>query len=344
MRAARLHGIGDMRVEEVHRPDPGPGEVLLKIAAVGVCGSDVHYYVEGQLGDQVPTEPFVLGHEFAAWVEALGPDVEGLKLGELVAVEAGIACGKCEFCLHGHPNLCLDMRFCGAPPIGGVYSEYTVMPAENCFPLPEGFDAIDGVMLEPLGVALHTVDLGHLRPAQTVAVLGAGPIGLVTAAVARLAGATEIYMTEPLAYRRTFAQEYVADAVFNPDETDVVEEILARTYGRGVDVSFDAAAAPETPNQCAAVTRRGGKMIAVGIPSDDRMTFRAEIVRRNALTIKLVRRSKHTYERGIRILEAGAVDLRSLVTHLFPLEQIDEAFDTVAGYEDGVIKAIIQPQ
>jgi L-iditol 2-dehydrogenase len=352
MRAARLRGIRDLRLEDLPRPTPGPDEVLLKVAAVGVCGSDVHYYVDGRIGDQVVTAPIIMGHEFSAWVAELGaracPErsrrVEGLEVGQLVAVEPAIHCGECESCQHGHPNLCPDVRFCGTPPINGVFAEYTIMPAENCFPLPQGFGPLEGAMLEPLGIAIHSVDLAHLKPGQTVAVLGAGPIGLLIAAVAKASGASAIYMTEPLAYRRQFALDYIADAALDPYEngTDVVAEIMRLTGGRGVDVAFEVAGAPETPQQAAAVARPGGKVIVAGIPADDTMTMNASTVRHKGLTIKLVRRMKHTYPRAIRMVQTGTVDVKSLVTHTFPLERIAEAFKMVAAYDDGVLRAVIQ--
>ena len=201
-------------------------------------------------------------------------------------------------------------------------------------------------MLEPLGVAIHAVDLAHLRPGYTVAVLGAGPIGLLIAAVAKAAGASEIYVTEPLTYRRQFALDYVADAALNPDEDengmDVVAEIVRLTGGRGVDVAFEAAGAPETPQQAAALARPGGKVIVAGIPADDTMTMNASTVRRKGLTIKMVRRMKHAYPRAIRMVQAGMVDVKPLATHTFPLERIAETFEMVVAYDDGVLRAIIQ--
>jgi L-iditol 2-dehydrogenase len=314
----------------------------LRVASVGVCGSDVHYYLHGRIGSQVVTDPIIMGHEFSAWIAALGAGVEGLGIGTLVAVDPGISCGQCELCEQGHPNLCPHVRFCGTPPIDGVFAEYTVMPARNCFPLSEGITPAEGALLEPLGIAIHAVDLAHLQPGQTVTVLGAGPIGLLIAAVARAAGASAIYMTEPLAYRRDFAREYVADEAFNPAETDVVTEIQRCTSSRGVDVAFEAAGAPGTPQQAAAVARIGGKVIVAGIPADDRITMNASTVRRKGLTIKLVRRMKHTYTRAIRLVQAGRVVVQPLATHFFPLERIADAFELVAGYDDGVLRAMIQ--
>ena len=342
MRAARLHGIRDLRVEDIPRPAAGAGEVLLDVAAVGICGSDVHYYLEGKIGDQVISEPMVPGHEFSARVAQCGEPVDGLATGQLVAVEPAIPCGVCESCLHGHPNLCPTVRFRGSPGLDGACAEVIAMPVENCFPLPEGMTAEEGVLLETLGIAIHSVDLASLKPAQTVAILGAGPIGLLTGAVARMAGAAEIYMTEPLAYRREFAAEYVADVVLDPEQDDVVAEILRLTGGRGVDVAFEAAGAPETPAQAAEVARPGGRLVVSGIPSDDTMTMKAGTVRRKGLTIKLVRRMKHTYPRAIRMVHMGLVDVKPLVTHTYPLERIVEGYETAAAHADGVLKAIVR--
>jgi L-iditol 2-dehydrogenase len=342
MRGARLHGIGDLRVEDLPMPVPGPGEVLLKVAAVGVCGSDVHYYKDGRIGEQVVREPLVLGHEFAAWVAELGDGVQGLEVGQLVAPDPAVPCGRCECCVEGDPNLCPDVIFCGTPPVRGVFSEYVAMPAENCFPLPDGLTPAEGALLEPLGIGMYTVDLANLQAGQTVAVLGAGPIGLLTAAAARAAGASEVYMTEPLPYRRDFARNYVATAVFDPYGVDVVEEILRTTRGRGVDAAFDAAGGRETPNEAAGVARRGGQMVIVGIPSDDMMVMRSFTPRVKGLTIKLVRRMKHTYPRSIRLVQSGMVSVKPLATHTFPLERIGEAFELVGAYADGVIKAVVE--
>jgi len=216
------------------------------------------------------------------------------------------------------------------------------MPAENCYPLPQGFGPAEGALLEPLGIAIHSVDLAHLKAGQTVAVLGAGPIGLLIAAVARAAGAGEVFVTEPLAYRRQFALDYVADAALDPGDTDVTAEILRLTGGRGVDVAFEAAGAADTPQQAVDVACTGGKVILVGIPSDDRMTIKASTARHKGLVLKPVFRMKHTYPRAIRLVQTGMVDVKPLATHLFPLERIGEAFELVAGYEDGVLRTVIQ--
>jgi L-iditol 2-dehydrogenase len=341
MLAARLYGVRDLRLEHVPLPTAGTGEVLLKVASVGVCGSDVHYYLEGGIGNQVISEPMVPGHEFSARVAQENESASELAVGQLVAVEPAIPCGKCESCQHGHPNLCPNVCFRGSPGQDGACAEYISMPVENCFPLPKEIDPDEGVLLETLGVAIHSVDLAHQKPGQTVAILGAGPIGLLTAAVARVAGASEIYMTEPLKARREFALNYVADTVFDPDQCDVVDEILRLTHGRGVDVAYEAAGALETPAQAADITRPGGKVIVAGIPSDDSMTMKAGTIRRKGLTIKLVRRMKHTYPRAIHMVMNGLVDVKPLVTHVYPLDRIIEGYETAAMYADGVLKAFV---
>jgi L-iditol 2-dehydrogenase len=342
MQASFLYGIRDMRLESHPLPDPGPGEVLLEVAAVGVCGSDVHYYLDGRIGGLTITEPLILGHEFSARVTRLGEGVQGPRPGDLVTVDPGISCGHCESCQQGHPNLCPSVRFCGTPPVNGVFAEYAVMPAENCHLLPEGIGMLEGALLEPLGIAVHSVNLAKLKPGDTAAVLGAGPIGLLTAAVARAAGASTVYMTDPLAYRREFALRYAADAVFDPDAVDAAAEIRRETGGRGVDVVFEAAGAPETPQQAAEAVRVGGRVVLAGIPAEDEVMMRASSMRRKGLTIKMVRRMKHIYPRALRLVQTGQVDLKSLITHSFPLSQVGQAMELVAGYRDGVIKAVIQ--
>ena len=343
MRAAGFFGLRDVRLMDVPHPGtPGPGEVLIKVAAVGICGSDHHYYNEGAIGGAIVDEGMIMGHEFSGWIAETGSGVAHLQVGELVAVEPAISCGTCEFCRKGHPNICPNVLFCGSPDYVGAMADYIRMPAENCFPLPEDMTPVEGAMLEPLGVAIHSVDLAHLKAGETVAVLGAGPIGLFTAAMARLAGAGAVYVTEPVATRRDFALEYAADAVFDPSSEHVVDAILQATAGRGVDVAFEAAGASETPDQAAKVTAPGGKVIVVGIPDDNTMTMTASVVRRKGLTIKVVRRMKHTYPRAIELVHSGAVDVARLVTHLFPLDSINSAFEVVDGYSDGVLRAVIQ--
>jgi L-iditol 2-dehydrogenase len=343
MQVAVLHGIQDIRIERRSIPVPGRNEVLLKIAAVGVCGSDVHYYKEGRIGSQVVTKPITMGHEFSAYVQQVGEGVDKELKGLLVAVDPAIPCGKCELCLRGHPNLCPEVRFCGTPPIDGVFSEYAVMPADNCFPLPDGVSPEEGALLEPLGVALHSVNISHLKLGDSVAVLGAGPIGLLIGAVAKLAGAGAVYATEPLDYRRLFAKQYCADDVFDSKNPDPVKEILKLTGGRGVDIAFEAAGADETPEQAAEVVKPGGKVIVTGIPKDDSTFFNASVIRQKGLTIKMVRRMAHTYPATIQMVAKQSINLKSLITHRLSIKDVGKAMELLSHYRDDVIKVVISP-
>jgi len=334
VRAVRLHGVRDLRVEEVVEPVPAAGEVLLEVKAVGVCGSDLHHYLEGAIGSTRAIEPFILGHEFAAEV------VEGGELppGTLVAVDPNRACGACEWCRRGHGNLCPQVQFAGVPPYPGALAEYFVARPEELVPLPPGFDAASGALLEPLGVAIHALDLARLEPMASVAVLGAGPIGAFLLQVAKWSGAGSIIVVDPLAYRRELALEQGADAV-----ADSPEGVLEWTAGRGVDVVLEATTSPLGPQHAAEAVRVGGTLVLVGIPTGDQFTLNASLVRRKGLTIKLSRRMGNVYARAIAMVQARKVTFEPILSHHFALAQTPEAFALHADYRDGVMKSVIYP-
>ncbi len=334
MRAALLHGVRDLRVETAPKPERAEGEVLLRVRAVGLCGSDLHHYLEGAIGSTRALEPFILGHEFAAEV------VEGGELapGTLVAVDPNRSCGLCEWCRAGHPNLCPNVEFAGVPPYQGALAEYITARPEELVPLPEGFDAATAALLEPLGVAVHALDLARLRPMESVAVLGAGPIGLLIMQVARWCGAGQLLVVDPLGYRRELALTLGADAVFGS-----WEEVKTTTDGRGVDVVIEATTSPLGPQHAAEAVRIGGRLVLVGIPEGDQFTLNASLVRRKGLTIKLSRRMGHVYKRAIQMVQRGQVNLAPLMTHTFSLAGTPEAFELQADYGDGVIKSVVYP-
>lgn len=344
MRAARLHGPHDIRVEVVPRPEPAEGEVLIRVRAVGICGSDVHYFEDGGIGDAKISGPHELGHEFAGEVVAIGPGVEGPLVGTPVAVEPAIPCGHCEFCLQGNPNLCPNIIFVSTPPRRGSLAEFLAHPAALVFPMTEGLDFADAAMLEPLGVAIHTVNLAKLRPGDTAVVLGSGPIGLLTMQVARLGGARTVYVTDLIPERLELARRLGAASVLKADSADPVAWVKEQTAGRGVDVVFEAAWAAQTVSQAVAMAKPGGRVVVAGIPSgpNDTISFPASTARRKGLTIKLVRRMKHTYPRAMALVQQGLVDVRSLITHRFSLEETAAAFDLVSRRADGVVKALVE--
>jgi L-iditol 2-dehydrogenase len=330
MKSVRLHGTGDLQIHDEPVPAAGAGEKLVRIKAVGVCGSDLHWFSEGSIGDARLEHPLVLGHEFAGVTDA----------GQRVAVDPAIPCRECEFCERGHPNLCADLIFAGHGSTDGGLRECMAWSEKSLFPIPDSLSDADGAMLEPLGVAIHTVDLGKLKPGMTVGVFGCGPIGLLILQVAKHSGAATIIATDKLAHRVEAAKAFGADHACFADEGRDLQEIQAVTKGRGVDVAFEAAGTQAAVDTSFAAVAAGGKVVLAGIPDDDRTSFSASLARRKGLTIKLVRRMKHTYPRAIDMVSKGLVDVTSLVTHRFPLEQAAEAF-RVAERREG-LKVIIE--
>jgi len=347
MTAVRLHGPADLRVEQVPRPgSPGPGQALLRVTAVGICGSDLHSYKDGRIGDNVLETPLTLGHEFAAIVEAVGPEAIGgdfqpLRPGMRVAVDPAQPCWRCPMCEEGHPNLCYNLHFCGSYPDEGSLSQWMHMPARTCFPIPDTIDNANAALLEPLGIAVHAVDLAKIRVANSVAILGAGCIGLSILHLVKLSGAQPIFVSDKFPWRLALAERLGAIPI-NCDQADPVQAVLKATNGQGVDVAIEAAWADHSAQQAAEMARLGGRLVMVGISEDDRLTFKHSTVRRKGLTIRLARRMKHTYPRSIRLVESGAVDMNYMISHRFPLERASEAFAMNVAYQDEVVKVVIE--
>ncbi len=331
MMVARLHAIGDLRLHEEAVPTPGAGEEQLRVQAVGICGSDLHWLEQGAIGDAQLDHPLVLGHEFAGTTEA----------GERVAVDPAISCGECEMCRKGNPNLCARLRFAGHGAQDGAMREVMAWPTRCLYRLPDALSYADGAMLEPLGIALHAVDLAKLTTGATVGVFGCGTIGLLIIQLARLSGASMIIASDKLAHRAEAARELGATFALQADGGDEMAEIEHVTSGRGVDAAIEAAGEQDAVDVSFAAATTGGRVVLAGIPEDDRTAFKASVARRKGLTIKMVRRMKHTYPRAIRLVEEGRVEVRSLVTHRFPLERAAEAF-AVARRREG-IKVMIEP-
>jgi L-iditol 2-dehydrogenase len=346
MIGVRLHGPKDLRVEKLSDPArPGPGEVLVRVHAAGICGSDLHTYLEARIGDTKLRGPLVLGHEFAGTIEAVGEDgskehLLSLNPGMRVAVDPAQPCGHCERCREGDPNLCLHLRFCGLYPDNGCLSEKIIMPAACCFPLPREIDDEAGALLEPLGVALHAVDLAKARVGESALVIGAGPIGLLIVQAAKLAGMDPVFVVEPLPWRLHLA-DTLGGVSIDPSLGDPVERMRSATNGRGVDVAFEAAWADESVQLAAESARPGGRLVLVGIPREDDLTLKHSTARRKGLTILFSRRMKHTYPRAIRLVERGEIDVKRLISHRFPLSETPDAFALNSEYRDEVVKIMI---
>jgi L-iditol 2-dehydrogenase len=324
---------------------PASGEILLRVRAVGVCGSDLHTYLDGRIGDTAYTSPVVLGHEFMGVIEAMGTDAldgnhQPLQTGQRVAVDPTTPCYHCELCAQGHPNLCPNHTFIGLYPQDGALQEHMLVHARNCFPIPDGISDGGGALLEPLGVALHAVDLSHLKVANSVAIIGCGPIGLLILQVAKLAGADPIYAFDKFPWRVEKARQYGV-AAWQVDQVNPVEVVMAQTHKRGVDVVFEAAWADESVQLAAELSRYGGRLILVGIPGSDRLALKHSTARRKGLSLIMSRRMKHSYPRTIHLVEHGRIDLDSLISHTFPLQETPAAYAKNVAYEEGVHKIVI---
>ena len=334
MKTIRIHAPGEMRLHDEPIPTPGPDEALLRVTAVGVCGSDLHWFAEAGIGDARLDAPLVLGHESAGVIE------DGVRRGERVAIDPAIPCQACEYCLEGNPNLCISLRFAGHGGEDGTMREFMTWPARCLHPLPDPLSNEDGALLEPLGVALHAVDLGKLKVGMTVGVFGCGPIGLLVLQVARLMGAVSLIATDNLPHRLEAARAFGAIA-FQAADGEEAGQVWAATGKRGVDVAFEAAGENQAVETAIAVAKPGGRVVLVGIPAEDRTFFTASTARRKGLAILLSRRMKLTYPRAIRLVQTGQVDLRSLVTHRFPLDEAAAAF-RLAEKREG-LKVILTP-
>jgi L-iditol 2-dehydrogenase len=322
-RVAKLHAVGDLRIEERPDPDAPPaGWSTVAVTSVGLCGSDLHWYAEGGTGEVSIADPVVPGHEFA------GIALDGPHVGQRVAVDPAIPCGRCEQCLNGHGNLCPDILFAGHEILDGGLQERLVWPDELLFPLPDAISDDGGALLEPLGVAVHAVRHAHVRPGHDVLVVGAGPIGVLAGAVARRAGAARVFVSEPLAHRRATAERFGADAAWAPDE--VVDRLMAATAGRGVDVVVEMAGADQGIATAVACARPGARIALGGIPSTPLSAFPAAPARRKAITFSMVRRMHETYPEAIRLATSG-IDLDALVSDRFPLDRAAEAFEHAVG-------------
>lgn len=349
MLAARLYGARDMRIDEVpEAAAPRPGEVLIEVTAVGICGSDLHTYQDGHIGSTTIQSPVALGHEFSGIVLATGGDArdglhQPLSVGQRVAVEPTVPCWHCENCEAGNPNLCPNHTFIGLWPADGALRRKMVVPARNCFPVPDSLSDASGALLEPLGVALHAVDLGKLSVARSVAVLGVGPIGQMVVRLARLSGADPIYAFDRFPWRAEHALAWGATKAWTLDEGDPAAIIHDETRGRGVDVVFEVAWGAEAIQTAAEAARLGGRVVLVGIPGDDDLYMRHSTVRRKGLTIMMTRRMKHTYPRAIQLTTTypDRIDLDSLISHRFPLAKTGEAFETNIAYVPGVHKIVV---
>lgn len=331
MRAVRLHGVGDLRQHDEELPAAAQALTLVRVGAIGICGSDLHWFTEGSIGDAHVARPLVLGHEIAGVAEG------GPLDGRLVAVDPAVPCGRCSTCSAGLGHLCPDVVFAGHGEQDGGLQEVISWPTQLLYPLPSTMTAEDGAMLEPLGVALHAHDLGHVRAGAKVAVLGLGPIGLMLVQLLVALGAGHVVAVDPLPHRRRAALDRGADEAVGPDALAEGAALPAP----GVDVAFEVAGTDEAVHGAFLAARPGGRVVLVGIPEGDSTTFRASLARRKGLTILMSRRMAEVYPRAIRLVEQGSVDVRSVVTERFGLDEAGAAFDAAVSRRG--LKVVVRP-
>lgn len=343
MKAAVLTGIGRIEICDLPRLSLQKAtDVLLRVAAVGLCGSDIHYYREGRIGDQVVAYPFVAGHECSGVVEAIGSGVANLKPGDRVVVDPAIVCGTCDQCQAGRTNTCRHLLFLGTPgQLSGCLTEQVVVPGRNCHVLKEEMSFEEGVLVEPLSIAVHSFRLlDRFRP-ESMAVLGCGPIGLSVIFVAGAYGIRRIYATDKVEARVEAARPAGACWSGNPDREDIVAEV-ARLEPKLPEAVFECSGDPAALDQAVDLLRPGGRLMILGIPAQDRVSFDIHKLRRKEIAIHNVRRQRHCFEEAMSLIETKKIDVRFLVTHVFSLDEAAEAFDLAASYRDGVLKAVVK--
>ncbi|MBI5084203.1 MAG: alcohol dehydrogenase catalytic domain-containing protein [Acidobacteria bacterium] len=322
---------------------PAPGEIQVKVEAVGICGSDLHNFAEGAIGDTPCQYPMVLGHEPAGTVSAVGAGVTGWAPGDRAALEAAHYCYHCEFCMSGRHNLCHHVRFLSNVGEPGFFRDHVNLPATNLLPLPSNLGFVEATLFEPIGIILHSFRFGDPKLGESAAVIGAGPIGLTTIAALRIAGVSRIWCVEPVAHRRDLALVLGADAAIDPAQADPVREILRDTAGRGVDVVFDCAAKDGSINQAIHLGAPAARIVITGVPSELHPAIDFHHLRRKEQWFFPVRRSNHKSEHALRLLQEQGARFTPMLTHRMPLASVQQAFETLEAYSGGVGKVVVLP-
>lgn len=323
-------------------PDPGPGEVVVRLRACGICGSDMHFYLEDNCAGTPALYPSVLGHEPAGEIAAVGPGVEALVVGDRVAVEPALPCGKCGQCMTGKRNVCDYITFMGGVQLPGLLREYAVMPASNALKIPADMDFVTATAIEPIAVLLHSLKLAELKVGESVAIMGAGPIGLLAVQLVKLAGASMVVCADRVAHRLQRAKDLGADVVVNVDKDSVVDAVLDATHNNGAHVVIDAAGKTDSINAGIASARNAGRLVIVGIPSAEETPLRLWDAMQHELTITVQKRSNGNDHDALDLLCSGKIDASSIISHRFSMDRGGEAFETMGSYTDGVVKPVIE--
>lgn len=341
-KAAFMTSLKQMEIREVGMPKVGTKDVLVKLEYVGICGSDVHYYEHGRIGDFVVEGDFMLGHECAGTVVEVGSEVTHLKRGDRVALEPGVTCGKCEYCKTGRYNLCPDVQFLATPPYQGCYENYIAHPADMAFKLPESISTKEGALIEPLAVGLEAAKTSGVTLGSRVTILGAGCIGLTTLLACKAYGATDITVVDVLPLRLEKAMELGATRVINGAEKNTVGEYASITEGEGADIVIETAGAVVTTQQSVELVKRGGTIVLVGMAPVDSYEFNFAKLMSKVAEIKTIFRYKNLYPVAIQAVGEGRIDISKIVTHEFDFKDIAHAFDVAMNNKSEMVKGIIK--
>lgn len=342
MKAMVLTGLN--RMEMMNMPEPRilkPEEVLVRMKSVGICGSDIHYYTEGKIGSQVVQYPFIVGHEGAGIIEETGSSVTRVKLGDHVAIDPAMPCFTCDQCVSGRYHTCRKLRFLGCPgQAEGCLSEFIVMPETSCFRINDNITLDQAALSEPLAIGVYAAGLyGSLQGAK-VGILGSGPIGISVLLPALAYGASRVFMTDKIDARLKIASKMGASWTGNPDKENIISEILCHEPGQ-LDAVFECCGKQEAIDQAISLLKPGGKLLIIGIPSFSHWSFDVDTIRRKEILIQNVRRQNESVERTLEMISDGRIKPDSMQTHNFSFDETASAFDMVAGYRDGVMKAMI---
>lgn len=343
MKSMQLTGIRQMQMMKVETPKiVNPTDVLIKMKVLGVCGSDIQYYVSGKIGSQVVKYPFPVGHEGSGQVMEIGPEVIHVKVGDRVAIEPAMPCFKCDQCLEGRPHTCRNLKFLGCPgQADGCLSEYIVMPETSCFPIPESMSYDQAAISEPLAIGVYAVRLANMDFAgKNVGILGFGPIGMSVLLPLLLKGARNVYVTDKIDGRLAIAKKSGARWTGNPDTEDVIAAVKEMEPAL-LDVVFECCGKQEAVEQAIDVLKPGGKLLIIGIPEFGRWSFPVDKLRHKEVCIQNVRRQNGALDETLELLSEGRIDVSLMPSHRYTFEDTKHAFDLVAGYSDGVMKAMI---
>ncbi|MDR1558353.1 MAG: NAD(P)-dependent alcohol dehydrogenase [Clostridiales bacterium] len=340
--AAFMTGINQMEIRNIDIPDLKPGQVLVKLEYVGICGSDVHYFEYGRIGDYIVKGDFILGHECAGVISALGEGVDSLEVGDRVAMEPGATCGHCEYCVTGRYNLCPDVEFLATPPYHGCFSNYIAFPASLAFKLPPNVSAKEGALVEPLSVGLEAAAVGQVKPGSSIVILGAGCIGLTALLAAKAYGASDIIMVDVIPRRLEKALELGASKVINAAKEDTVAEVAEYTANQGADIVMETAGATKTTQQTVDVVKRGGVIVLVGMPPEDIIPFNFAKLMGKVADVRPIFRYKNQYPIAIKSIASGKIDVSKIVTDEYDFADIAKAFEKNIKEKSDVVKIVIK--